>query len=297
MLLTSVAATAATHLPWLFLLLLSPCTVLSVRMHIICTQIISCCIIKDLKTCKHVHYALAGYVSVVVAAVVITVGTFCCFSVFFCLGHKSTLCCAAILECFAALHSSLQTEGGIVLDAVGEFKPPGPRIYLNPAVSQHTPGHIVLPSSQFSLFFSLYTDNHLYLIFVFFLRPIFSFYRNTVIQLFPNLGALSLFLFLIIHRDSPTCFLLTASLFLYPLQNFLYSVFTNSPYSFLLSNPPSVPFFYLYHLSFLLSSSCILFLLLLQQIPPPTTDPSLFSDYLSLPLTFLLQNNNRALLL
>jgi hypothetical protein len=56
-----------------------------------------------------------------VAAVVITIRTFCCFSVFFFgLGHKSPLCCAAMLECFAALHSlsSLQTEGGIVLDAV-----------------------------------------------------------------------------------------------------------------------------------------------------------------------------------
>jgi hypothetical protein len=38
--------------------------------------------LKDLKTCKHVHYALAGNVSVVVAAVVITVGK---FLLFFCL--------------------------------------------------------------------------------------------------------------------------------------------------------------------------------------------------------------------
>jgi hypothetical protein len=60
------------------------------------------------------YYALAGNVSAVDAAVVITVGNFCCFSVFFFgLGHKSPLCCAAMLECFAALHSlsSLQTEG------------------------------------------------------------------------------------------------------------------------------------------------------------------------------------------
>ncbi len=52
------------------------------------------------------------------------------------------------------------------------------REYVNPAVSQHTADHIVLSSSKFSLFFSLYTDNHLNLFFLlFFLRPMFSFHK------------------------------------------------------------------------------------------------------------------------
>jgi hypothetical protein len=145
----------------------------------ICTQIISCCIIKDLKTSKHVHYALAGNVSVVVAAVVITVGNFCCFSVFFCLGHKSPLCCAAMLECFAALHSTLQTVGGIVLDAVRIQTARAENIFKSCSVTAHAVGHIFLPSSQFSLFFFLSTDNHFYLFFLFFLHPIFSLFIGT----------------------------------------------------------------------------------------------------------------------
>jgi hypothetical protein len=120
------------------------------------------------------------------------------------------------------------------------------REYVNPAVSLHTVGHIVLPSSQFSLFFSLYADNHLYLFFLFCLRHIFSFYRNTAIKLFSNFGA-NCFPFLVIQFRLIYILFLIREIHLpvfyqQPLPNFLFSVCTNLPYSYLRFNPP----FYIY---------------------------------------------------